>query len=415
MASTPTQTTICIPGETGWELWKQGPAGMHLAQSLSLESGGSPASFKLVDWFGYPVVSSFAVPVWAASSDQEIIDGVVNLQLEKYNLMPSNPVGQLLDTRVVERMEARTLVTATVIDEKVDIDLPQTTTIGFEVSPALYYLPDNSIILWKELGRLIFCLTRGEHPVYFQALTESELSSAAVSEIESLLMPLYLQEIVPDLDAIVLWTDSVLPGAEQELANTLRLPLRREPKPAPSAPRTPSAFEPVSVALGKIRAAKMRRLRNIIATSAAVYGFIIAGFIGWHLWKVHKVDELRTSVNKLVGTVGFVQPTLDQWALTEPLRNKDVYPIEMIRRTIEPIAVRQFGGVRTLGVRFEENSLEIKCESQAQNVAINYCNFLRSNADTKSLNWVGPTWGPQRNGIFSFTITGKRKEVENGS
>lgn len=415
MASPSTQTTICLPGENAWELWKQGPNGMFLAQSVTLESGGSPAAFKNVDWFGYPVISAFAVPVWAASGDQDIIDGVVQLQLEKFNLVPDNPVGQLIDTRVVERQESRTLVTATVIDEKMTPALPQSTADGFEVSPALFYLPDNSLILWKELGRLVLCITRAEHPVYFQALTESELSPAAVGEIESLLMPLYMQEIVPELESIVLWTDAVEHGAEQQLANALHLKLRRQTKPVPAIPRTPSAFEPVSVALAKIRAAKMRRLRNIISTCAAVYFLIVAAFVGWHLVKAHRVEELRVSVNKLIGTVGFVEPTLQRWALTEPLRNKDLYPIEMIRRTIESISARQFGGIRVTSMRFEENNLEIKGEGQAQNVVINYCNYLRANADTKALDWRGPTWGPQRNGIFTFTISGIRKELENGS
>lgn len=407
------QTTICLPGETAWELWRQTSGGMTLAQSMSVEEGGSPAAFKGVTVFGYPVVSAFSVPVWAASGDQEIIDGVVNLQLEKLNLMPDNAVGQLIDTRVIERQEGKTLVTATVITEAVIPELPQTAPESFEVTPDLFYLPDNSIVLWKELGRLIICVTRGEHPVYFHALTESELSSPAVSEIESLLMPLFMQEIIPDLDGIVLWTEAFVPGADQELANALHLPLRREKKPAPAQPKTKSNYEPVSIALGKIRAARRKKIRNIAALSVAAYVLVAAGFVGLYFWNSWQNDDLKKKLMPLRAQTSFVEPTMKQWQLTEFLRNRDLFPIETLRRVLDSIAGRQFAGVKITRVRLDGDSVEIVGEGQQQNIIINYRNFLVGGAETNMFDWPAPVWGPQRNGLFPFTISGKRKPSEN--
>jgi hypothetical protein len=415
MANPQTQTTICLPGENAWELWRQSPGGMTLAQSLALEEGSGPSAFKGVTVFGYPVISAFSVPVWASSGDQEIIDGVVSMQLEKLNLMPDNAVGQLVDTRIIERMESKTLVTSTVISEAVLPELPATAPESFEVTPDLFYLPDNSLILWKELGRLIVCATRGEHPVYFHALTESELSSSAVSEIESMLMPLYMQEILPDLDGIVIWTEAVAPGADQELANTLRLPLRHEKKPAPAQPKTRSNYEPVSVALGKIRAARRKRIRNIAALAVGAYLLVVTAFIGMHFWDSYQNDELERKTKPLMLQSAFVEPTMRQWEMTEPLRNKDLFPIETIRRVLDPIAGRQFSGVRITSVRLDGNNVEIKGEGQAQNTIINYRNYLVGNGDTNSFDWPQPQWGAQRAGLFTFTISGKRKDSLNES
>lgn len=384
---------------------------MHLAQTMRLDQGGSPAAFKNVDWFAYPVVSAFAVPVWAASGDQEIIDGVVHLQLEKHNLVPDNPVGQLLDIRVVERLPERTLVTATVLNERVAPELPMGKTLGFEVSPAMFYLPDNSLILWKELDRLILCITRGEHPVYYQALTESELSPAAVGEIESLLMPLYMQEIVPDLEGIILWTEAVVPDAEQQLANVLHLPVQTQPKPAPAIPRSPAFYEPVSVALAKIRAAKMRRVRNIVTTCAALYVLALAGFAAWHLWNVNTLEKTKITANKLRTAVGFVQPTLEQWSLTEPLRNKDFFPIETLKRTMESVAAREFRGVRVVKFSIDGNRITIDGEGLDRVAIINYCNFLKKSPDTSHIEWnKDPTYGTQAAGAYKFSYGGNRKE-----
>ncbi len=408
-------TTICIPGESAWELWKQGPAGMSLTQSVALDEGGNAAAFKQVDCFGYPVIAAFAVPVWAASGDPEILHGVVQMQLEKMSLMPDHPVGQLLDTKVIERTDTRTLATAVVLDEKITPDLPQVAPSSFEVTPALFYLPDNSIILWKELGRLVFCLTRGEHPVYFHALTDSELSPAAVAEISSLLMPLYMQEIVPELEGIVLWTEAIVPGAEQQLANELHLPLRRETKPAPSLPKVPSSFEPVVIAMGKIRAAKRKRQWQILGACAAGYAALIAVLIGWYWYNSNEVDTLKASVTKLKTVVGFVEPTLAQWNATEPLRDRDRFPIELARRYLEPLSARSFPELKVTSITFEGDSVDIAGECRAQTVASNFANYLRTNPDTKNNDWAGPTGWKQSAGLNAFTIHGKRKDIENGS
>ena len=111
-----------------------------------------------------------------------------------------------------------------------------------------------------------------------------------------------------------------------------------------------------------------------------------------------------------------VEPTIAQWEATEPLRNRDRFPIEQVRRYLEPLASRQFGGVKATKVLFpDSDSVVISGECTAQNVGINFGNFLRTNAETKNNEWTGPIWGPARSGTFTFTINGKRKDLDNGS
>ena len=138
--------------------------------------------------------------------------------------------------------------------------------------------------------------------------------------------------------------------------------------------------------------------------------------MGWHLWNVKAVDDILVQVTRLRGQVGFVEPTIAQWEATEPLRDRDRFPIERVRRYLEPLASRQFGGVKASSVQFPDNdSVVIKGECTSQNVGINFGNYLRTNAETKNNEWTGPVWGPARSGTFTFTINGKRKELDNGS
>src|SRR6185295_6508516 len=109
-----TEAGICLPGEESWDLWKQSSTGWQISQSVPYDQGG-PASFKSAGVFGYPVSAAFAVPVRAATSDEELLPDIVDFQLEKQGLKPETPVGKLMDYRTVEREEARTLLLASVL------------------------------------------------------------------------------------------------------------------------------------------------------------------------------------------------------------------------------------------------------------------------------------------------------------
>jgi hypothetical protein len=291
-----TDAGICLPGEQTWELWKHGSGGWQSTQAES-----TPAAFKTAAVFGYPVAAAFAVPIRAATGDEDLLPDIVDFQLEKINLKPETPVGRLMDWRLVEREENRTLLLASVLNAEMADDLPKEAPQRFEISPYLYYLPDDHLIIWKELGRLVFAVTRGDQPVYYHALNAQLLTVAATAEIEQLLMPLYTQGIITHLEGIVLWTENVEPGAAEELARAFNTRVRTERRPKPTLPQTVSPIEPVSVAMEKIRAARMRRIRNIVCVCLLAY-LALPGFfaVRWFLAK-GKLDELRAEVGLHAG------------------------------------------------------------------------------------------------------------------
>src|SRR5436190_14121163 len=307
-----TEAGICLPGEQTWELWKHGSNGW---QSIQAES--NPAAFKSAAVFGYPVSAAFAVPIRAATGDEDLLPDIVDFQLEKVNLKPETPVGRLMDWRLVDREENRTLLLASVLNAQMAYDLPKEAPDRFEISPYLYCLPDDPLVIWKELGRLVFAVTRGDQPVYYHALNATTLSTTTVAEIEQLLMPLYTQEIITHLEGIVLWTEDVEPGAAEELSRVFNTRVRSEKRPKPTLPQTVSPIEPVSVAMEKIRAARMRRIRNIVGACLLAY-LAIPGFfaVRWFLAK-QDIDKLRSRVATMRVNYGNVKTTLDQWKFME--------------------------------------------------------------------------------------------------
>ncbi len=430
MAKEDSTLSICLPGEDGWELWKQSSSGLVPSQVVSLADGGSPASFTNATVLAYPVRASFTLPTLAQTGDEEMVDAIVSLNLEKNGLKVDNGPGSLTKTRILERNESQCLAVTSLLHESVVTELPSNRPAHFELSPYLYYLPDDSVVVWKELGKLVICLTKQDQPLYFQSLTGSELDTTAVQEIVNILMPLDFQGIASDVRQIMLWTEST-PEARQALANALHLPVKSEPRPAPTYTATESSFEPTAVALGKIRDARIRKIRNIVLAAIAVYGGIAALLVGKHMLHKKQNDTLAITKRNLEVQTMNVQPYLDKWNLTAPLRDKDNFTAELLRRIMESVASRTFP-IRITSIRIttenarqigEEETeatnpqdyikrIEIKAEAKNQNFGSNFRNFLSTSKETKGYEWTAPTWSAIRGDVYPFTINGTSKPPE---
>jgi hypothetical protein len=427
MAKEESTLSICLPGETGWELWKQGPGGPTLAQTVPLADGGTPASFKHADVLAYPVLASFVLPTLAQTGDEEMIDAVVAMNLEKNGMKGETDVGRLIKTRIVDRSPTQSLAVSAVLHEKVTPQLMEQRPSHYELSPYLYYLPDDSLVLWKELDKLVVCVTKGDSPVYFHALTSSELDDGAIGEIENLLMQLDFQGLASDVRQITLWTDAA-PEARQALSNALQLPLKVDKRPPPSYNSAQSTYEPTAVALAKIQEARMRRIRNIVMACVAVYLCVIGGLVALHMMRLKENEALQKTARNLKSVIVDVEPTIDQWRQTEHMRDKDSFMGETLRRIMEVVASRQFQ-LKLTNIRITSETkaattddpnpvaspkrrVEIKGETRNQNICAQYRNFLTTNKETSIYEWTAPAYQPMRGDVHPFTIIGNAKETE---
>ena len=391
---------ICLPGEQTWELWKHTSSGWQMAQAAPAGEENGPAFFKTAGVFGYPVSAAFAVPVRAATADAEMLPDLIEFQLEKQGLKPETPVGKLIDWRAVEREESRTLVLASVLNPQMADDLPREAPLRFEISPYLFYLPDNHLVIWKELGRLVFCVTRGDQPVYYHALSTPSLTPGTAAEIEQLLMPLYTQDIIQQISGIVLWTDAVEHGAADELSRTFGAKVRSEHRPKPTLPQEASSIEPVSVAMGKIRAARMRRVRNVVLLCLIGYLAVPAFFAVRYYLAKQDVDALKRKVNTMQVQYGGVAATLRQATIMDAAVNPAKFPIELLNQVITPL-YQPNSQARLLSIEIERKvpdvgsqtaSIAIKGESNAKNTqaATLYGTRIKNNPALQDFTWDPP-------------------------
>ena len=400
------EATICLPGEDGWEHWKPAAGGYELADSVSVEEGGTPAAFKEVQVYGFPVTSAFAVPVWASTADEDLLESVVDMQLEKLGMKPEAIAGKLIDYSVVDREENQTLILATVLEGAFSYELPPGGAKSFEASPALYYLPENQITLWKELGKIVAAVTRRDNLVYFQALTATKVDATAVHELNCLMMQLGMQGVVEEIDGITLWTDECEDGIQQTLSDAFECRVHRERRPAPVLPLENSTLLPTEVALDRIEARKRQKIKQVLSLAALVYLAVAATFVALYAKDFLEVRNLQAEVDSKQRYFDLVPKVQRMWGVAQQTMDVDGYPIEIFKRCVEPLA--QMDQVRLDTFNITPQKVMITGFAQKANLAISYQQRVKEHPDLANFEWTTkPPTPDRRTKTARFEITGE--------
>ena len=393
---------LCIPGEKTWEVWKLGSGDHWVRQS---ETAESPAALSNIEVFAFPVSGVTSHPFWAVSEDESLLDDMVSIRLETQSLMPNAPKGKHWEHRMLETDGARFLVMATVLEDGRPVELPKGDAEVFEVTPNLYPLPRNHVVLWKELDRWVVCVTRNGSPVYFQALTVGELDEAAVLELRCLLLPLQGQGLTDRLSGIVVWDQTTGAETMDTLAKGLELPVALEDRPAPLLPEKPLELLPQLVAENREAAERRRRIRNIITLAALAY-LAVAGYFFYQIFDAKKKLAVLREENKMLNKqVGWIGPTQQRWDGLEVAIDAKRYPVEIVNRVLSKKPAK---GLRLTRVDVNPKTITVQGQATNPSLARNFCNGLKKIEGLREdYEWKAPELSINPDGTAVFTVKAK--------
>lgn len=399
--------TICLPGEDGWERWKPSGDGYQLSEKVATADGGSAASFKEIQVYGFPVTAAYAIPIWASTADENLLSSVVDMQLEKLGMRPETIAGKLVDYTVVDREEAQTLTLATVLDSSFKHELPKGGARDFEASPALFYLPENQVVLWKELGRLVVAITRRDMLVYFQGLTASRVDAGVVHELNCLLMQLGMQKVVEQIDGVTLWTDAVDEGVDALLSDTFECKVHHQKRPAPVLPLQNSTLLPTEVALDRIEVKKRQKIKNALLLAGLVYCAIAAFFVARYLIDLKEVNELKQVAASKQRYFDLVPRVQGMWGVALETMDVDRYPLEVFNRIVEPL--KQLDQVNLEAFNISSSKVQVSGMAKDAAMAIRFQQQIKDHEDLQDFEWKMPQPTPEkRTGRFRFQLNGER-------
>jgi hypothetical protein len=402
---------LLCPGEEGWELWKQGAVnGFQPAGAPPTAPDGTVTSVMGARIFAFPVRAAFAVPLWVPSTDPEAVAGALDMQLEKLNLKTDEGGGRLVQQQTIEQTDGQTLALATVLNERQLKSFPGGgIPEQFEVTPSLYDLPENSLILWRELGKVVAVLTRGDHPVHFQTLGAKSITPAAVHELELVAMQLDMQGLDSGLEQIVLWTDAVDPEGEAALRQAFGVPVVHRKKPVPELPEVPAPFLPRQVAEARVEAARRQRVLRLAGLAALAYLAIAASYGFFAVRDILTAKTLKKQRDALESVAGNVDAERARWISLLEVTHADRYPLERFFQVAKTLD--EGSQVRLTKFTFEPNKLVVAGEAENIPRAINFQNLLAKDPGLADYEWDKTPPRNEKNGFAGFQVIGTLKNA----
>lgn len=399
------QSLLC-PGDQRWEWWALPLMGApDLKESWS--EMPSPLPFKNKVTVALPIAQVFAVPLWLATTDKALMPDLIQLQLERRGLLPRYREDAVFDFRVVRQEPTESLVLVTVLPSQIPDHLLLPSGERFDVSANFFPLEADCLTLWREGDRLVAAVTNGTDLVYFQGLTEGEVSPALSQEILCLYWELNAQRIAPVLKGIQLWGQFTANDAKV-IEPLLGVPVRIGPKPTPRPPHHPFQLTPRQVQRARVQQRQSDQKKQILALFVSAYLLLMAGWAGHALWLRYQVWKLENQISQNAGLVKTLKTTAQRWDALELCINPNIFPLENLLRCSQ--AVPGDGLRLTL---FEQQDTKILITGEAKNAptAFKFADDLKHKKDLAEYRWQMPQPRLLPNDTAQFQLEGVRSNA----
>ena len=326
--------SLLLPGAIGWEIWKRTADGRYERTSAddgpvaASELSGLPAGDLAML---FPVRSLHALPLRAASTEDELFEDLAVMHAERLGIRPDPMSGQLSDTFVVEKGEESTVLLHVALENPREGELPARTPKEFDVSPRAYAVSGDEVCLWKELGRWVFAIYLGGKWIYSQATssTDPEPGPDVLREVKLAVSQLSIQGLKVKPAVCRVWPPAAELGGAGAMDGVLGETVV-ERRPDPVFPNPPSKLLPADVRSAR----RERQKRNQILAGVGVLALVYLGLIAWQafgMWKnISERNKLAAAAANVSGVSEEFQLHQAKWTELGPLVENDKSLLEVM-------------------------------------------------------------------------------------
>lgn len=386
---------LCLPGESGREVWRHEPGigWKKLEGSDGIEGG----------IFAVEAMALDSVPFWAVAPQDGRMD-VAAVAALKWETLGANEGGDGKSWThwEVARDENRLLVASAGL-----VDMPELPWEGrrpdsFELSAQLFPLPNGEAVVWKEMGRYVIAFTRGDTLLHFTPLSARRLDAEAAQEIRTLCLGLEVQGFLARPTGVRVWTT---PEADfpEALKEALGVRVRVEAKPAPALPQIPSGIYPPEMARAARNRDQRRRRAQLIFALAAVYVLGFAAWAGLLFWRSQKLSEQTAELDRRRPEIEAVRQMQTRWQVLEPATNVDSYPTELFHRVVSLLPDE---GIQLKEFFMETDKIVVSGKASTVGHAKKFQADLINDAGLHQYTWIFPQPTNLEDGQASFRAEG---------
>jgi hypothetical protein len=399
---------ILFPGPESWELWD-----LPLSGELVEEAPGKPqpdgpsfsgpASKRV---FALPVSSTYAIPLWVFGRNAEEWRGAAELHLEKDGLSrPDEPAG--FDFERILEQENRALVRVDAL-AKSTLSLTEGSLAPDAIclAPRLLRIPDDQIVVWKELGRFVTAMASGGKLIYHNVLASSSLDGRAAEEVVRWAKQFQFQGMVKPCTGITVWAEDADVALLREKSG---LPVAHQPRPTPHyTPACSSAILPQFAAELQKRETRKLRTRQLLAAGALVAGGAILAFFAATALALHHQKTLRDRIAALSPAASEIEQIQQRWGEVAAAVDPGRSPLEMM------LLIRQLPSAGEISLtRFERSAdrLALKGTAASPSEALKFLGAISKSESLSGYQWTYAQPLIAQDGTATFEIEGTLTSV----
>lgn len=324
---------LLLPGAQVWQSWAGAEgAACQLTAEQNAEGAtfGKDAQHRVL---ALPAVHFWALPAWL-KGQPEHLRSMGLLHLERMGIKAGDGENGVQ----VRNMQGKEGAYLTRILALKDLATPlaDTSRLPDEVTlhALCYPLVQNSLTIFRELGRLVVAITSGPQLIYCTPLSAIRLDGNALAELNNICLQLGFQGVLGRLESIVLWIDE---GDLAQIQRVTGLAAYRCEMPAPTMPERGSSLlmpqDVISERQNQTRRAKTRFMALAVGTVIAAAIALVATLTSLAL---QERNMLREKVAMLTPRASKVMDHKKAWQEAAPAADPSVWPQQVLLHLMEP-------------------------------------------------------------------------------
>ncbi len=391
---------LLLPGAQVWQSWTgaEGAACLlHAEQNAEGARFGKDAQRRAL---ALPAVHFWALPAWL-KGQPEHLRSMGLLHLERMGIKAEDDEAGVQ----VRNMQGKEGAYLTRILALKDLPTPLTDTARLPDEVTLhalcYQMVQNSLTIFRELGRLVVAITSGSQLVYCTPLSANKLDGHALAELNNICLQLGFQGVLGRLESIVLWIDE---GDITQIQRVTGLAAYRCDMPAPTMPeRGSSLLMPQDVTAE--RQSQMRRAKTRFMALAA--GTVIAAAIALVATltslALQERNLLREKVAVLTPRASRVMDHKKAWQEVAPAVDPTTWPQQILLHLMEPESSKE---VSITHWEWTPERMSLRGRMPDATLAFKYTQELKSIEALAPFALTGPPPAFASDGSASFEMKG---------
>lgn len=324
---------LLLPGAFVWQSWT-GVEGASCQQGGEFTTeGGSFGKEAQRRVLALPATHFWVLPAWL-KGDGEHLRSMALLHLERMGVK-TNENEASVQVRSIATKEGAHLARIIALKDE-SVPLRDTSRLPDEVThhALCYPLVQNSITLFRELGRLVVAITSGSQLIYCTPLSSMRLDDHALAELNNICLQLGFQGVLGRLESLVLWIED---GDIGKIQRATGLTPYRCDMPAPTLPeRGSSLLMPEELVFERERQGTRSRTRFLALCFGAAAAAAIALVATLTALALQERNMLRAKVADLMPRASRVMEHKRAWLEAAPAVDPSTWPQQVLLQCMEP-------------------------------------------------------------------------------